>query len=166
MLYKETSSGKKILFLERDSESTLSFDFSDYTRRRCNVPTLTRGFDSHRLHCFATLGSFVVHALHKNTKRRSVLRSLIRSGAIVIISVMYFVYILQSTKDKSFYTGFSEDIKERLKDHNWHTVKATKSKAPYKLVWHCGFDDKKKALNFEKYLKSGSGFAFRNKHLI
>jgi len=26
--------------------------------------------------------------------------------------------------------------------------------------------DKKKAFEFEKYLKSGSGIAFRNKHLI
>jgi predicted GIY-YIG superfamily endonuclease len=79
---------------------------------------------------------------------------------------MYYVYILRSQKDESYYVGTTENLKERLKDHNWHTVKTTKSKAPYKLIWYCGFIDKQKAFAFEKYLKSGSGFAFRNKHLI
>ena len=89
---------------------------------------------------------------------------------------MYYVYILQSQKDtptlklrsthKSYYVGATGDLKERLKDHNWHNVKTTKSKAPYKLVWYCVFDNKQKAYDFEKYLKSGSGFAFRNKHLV
>ena len=39
-------------------------------------------------------------------------------------------------------------------------------KAPYKLKWYCAFDNKKKALDFEKYLKQGSGFAFARKHLL
>jgi putative endonuclease len=79
---------------------------------------------------------------------------------------MYCVYILQSEKDKSFYTGFSEDVDWRMKNHNWHLAKYTSSKAPYNLIWYCAFRNKKQALDFEKYLKSGSGFAFRNKHLI
>ena len=88
---------------------------------------------------------------------------------------MYYVYILQSQKDtaplklrstrKSYYVGATEDLKERLKDHKWHNVKTTKFKNP-KLIWYCCFKDKEKAYAFEKYLKSGSGFAFRNKHLI
>jgi predicted GIY-YIG superfamily endonuclease len=78
---------------------------------------------------------------------------------------MYFVYLLKSNKDESFYTGFSEDVRERLKDHNQFFSPYTSSKAPYDLIWYCAFTDKKKALAFEKYLKSGSGFAFRNKHL-
>jgi len=36
----------------------------------------------------------------------------------------------------------------------------------YHLIWYCAFLEKKKVLAFEKYLKSSSGFAFRNKHLI
>ncbi len=79
---------------------------------------------------------------------------------------MYYVYILQSKKDNSYYTGVTENLKERLKDHNWHTVKTTQSKTPYEIVWFCGFRNKAGAFNFEKYLKSGSGFAFRNKHLL
>ena len=79
---------------------------------------------------------------------------------------MYFVYILQSEKDNGFYTGFSEDVEDRLQDHNWHLAIYTSSKAPYELIWYCAFQDKNQALAFEKYLKSGSGFAFRNKHLV
>jgi predicted GIY-YIG superfamily endonuclease len=79
---------------------------------------------------------------------------------------MYYVYILQSEKDGSFYTGATSNLDERLKDHFWHTVQTTKSKAPYRLVWYCAFDGKQSAYDFEKYLKSGSGIAFRNKHLI
>ena len=79
---------------------------------------------------------------------------------------MYCVYILQSTKDKSFYVGFSENVTSRLKDHNRLISQYTSSRAPYELIWYCEFSKKKKALKFEKYLKSGSGFAFRNKHLI
>jgi len=57
-------------------------------------------------------------------------------------------------------------LSERLKAHNWQTVKITKSKTPYEIVWFCAFVDKNKAMDFEKYLKSGSGIAFRNKHLL
>jgi predicted GIY-YIG superfamily endonuclease len=35
---------------------------------------------------------------------------------------------------------------------------------PWKLVVQIGFDDKAKAVAFEKYLKSGSGRAFAKKH--
>jgi putative endonuclease len=79
---------------------------------------------------------------------------------------MYYVYILQSQKDKSYYTGTTEDLKQRIKNHNWHLAKYSSTKTPFVLVWFCGFRDKRKSLDFEKYLKSGSGFAFRNKHLI
>ena len=88
---------------------------------------------------------------------------------------MYYVYILQIQKDavsqklrstrKSFYVGVTENLKERLKDHKWHNVKTTKFKNP-KLIWYCCCNDKQKAYDFEKYLKSDSEFAFRNKHLV
>jgi predicted GIY-YIG superfamily endonuclease len=79
---------------------------------------------------------------------------------------MYHVYILQSKKDGSYYTGMTEDVEKRLQDHNWHEATYSKSKAPFELVWYCSFKDKKKTLDFEKYLKSGSGFAFARKRLV
>jgi predicted GIY-YIG superfamily endonuclease len=79
---------------------------------------------------------------------------------------MYYIYILRSLKDKSLYKGFTENLKERLKVHNGGGDDYTSRKRPWKLIWYCAFNDGKKALNFEKYLKSGSGRAFINKHLI
>lgn len=79
---------------------------------------------------------------------------------------MYFVYLLQSSKDKSYYAGVTEDIEKRIKEHNSGFSKYSSTKRPYSLVWYCVFSDKKKAYNFERYLKAGSGMAFRNKHLI
>lgn len=79
---------------------------------------------------------------------------------------MYYVYILQSLKDQSYYTGLTTDIKARLKKHNAGEVAYTSTKRPFKLTWYCCFEDKEKALQFEKYLKSGSGFAFARKRLV
>jgi len=79
---------------------------------------------------------------------------------------MYIVYILQSLKDQSYYTGITTNLKLRLKEHNLGTSIYSSGKKPFKIIWHCIFNDKIKAIHFEKYLKSGSGIAFRNKRLI
>ena len=78
---------------------------------------------------------------------------------------MYYVYLLK-LKDNSVYTGSTKDVKQRFLKHHRGSVIATKGKRPCKLVFYCGFPNKNQALKFEKYLKSGSGQAFRNKHLI
>lgn len=78
---------------------------------------------------------------------------------------MFYIYILQ-LKDKSYYHGYSNDLKQRLKAHQQGGVSSTKNLRPIKLVFYAAFESQKKATEFEKYLKTGSGFAFRNKHLI
>lgn len=79
---------------------------------------------------------------------------------------MYYTYIIQSKKDSSFYVGSTADFKKRLEEHNRGQTKYTSTKAPFELVWYCAFNNKKKSLSFEKYLKHGSGFAFTRKHLV
>jgi predicted GIY-YIG superfamily endonuclease len=78
---------------------------------------------------------------------------------------MYYVYILKSC-DNSTYTGFTEDLKERLMRHKSGHVPATKPRLPIELIFYCAFISKYKALEFEKYLKSGSGRAFMYKRLL
>lgn len=78
---------------------------------------------------------------------------------------MYFVYILQCS-DSSYYTGCTSNLKNRIERHNKGQVHYTKDKLPVKLITYTAFSDKYKAYEFEKYLKSGSGIAFRNKRLI
>ena len=78
---------------------------------------------------------------------------------------MFYTYILQ-LKDKSFYTGFSSDLKERIKEHQKGNIPQTREFRPLKSVYYSAFISKKRALDFEKYLKTCSGFAFRNKRLL
>jgi putative endonuclease len=79
---------------------------------------------------------------------------------------MYYVYRIQSLKFKDqSYTGFSSNLKERLAKHNAGGNKSTAPFRPWKLVFYAAFEDKQSALNFEMYLKTGSGKAFANKRL-
>jgi len=78
---------------------------------------------------------------------------------------MQYVYLLKCS-DGTVYTGCTNDVAERLQRHQNGYVSSTASKLPVQLIWFCAFVDKHQAFEFEKYLKSGSGIAFRNKHLI
>lgn len=69
-------------------------------------------------------------------------------------------------KDKSYDHGSAANLKERIANHENGNVESTKNFRPIKLVWYAAFSSKIKAMQFEKYLKSSSGFAFRNKRLI
>ncbi len=73
---------------------------------------------------------------------------------------------MKSEKDKSRYIGVTFDLKRRLAEHNSGNVKYSNSKRPYKLIWYCAFSEKTKAYDFEKYLKSSSGYAFTNKRFL
>ncbi len=78
---------------------------------------------------------------------------------------MWHVYILKCS-DGTYYTGCTNNLDDRLARHRKGQVHYTSSRQPFELVTHITFTDKYKAYNFEKYLKSGSGIAFRNKRLI
>jgi predicted GIY-YIG superfamily endonuclease len=78
----------------------------------------------------------------------------------------YYVYILRSIKYyENYYTGFTNDLDERLVKHNNGEVTHTAKFKPWKINTAIAFTDKTKALAFEKYLKSHSGRAFAKKHL-
>jgi putative endonuclease len=77
--------------------------------------------------------------------------------------IMHYVYSLKC-KD-GFYIGCTDNIESRLERHKNGYVMATKDRLPVKLEFYFATNDKYKAFEFEKYLKSGSGRAFINKHL-
>jgi putative endonuclease len=77
---------------------------------------------------------------------------------------MYYVYLLQSLKNFSkTYIGYTIDINQRLSTHNSGGSVYTKDDRPWKLVMYLAFASEKKALEFEKYIKIGSGHAFAKK---
>jgi len=67
---------------------------------------------------------------------------------------MYFVYILKSEKDESYYIGQTSDLNDRLKRHNEGRFGYTKSKIPGKLIYLEEFDTRKEAIKSEKEIKS------------
>lgn len=77
----------------------------------------------------------------------------------------YYIYILQSQKDKSLYIGYTEDLKKRIKSHNQGKSTFTKHKRPLKLIYSEAFLDKKDAKARERYLKSGWGWRSLRKML-
>jgi len=90
----------------------------------------------------------------------------LRLGTPIMKTRFFYVYIIQSrSHGEHFYTGFTEDIEDRLKHHNSGAVPAT---APYRLWQYktvIAFTDREQALAFERYLKTQSGRAFSKKRL-
>jgi len=77
---------------------------------------------------------------------------------------MYYVYSLEC-KD-GYYIGYTDNLKDRLERHQKGQVPATADRLPVKLDFYFVINNKYKAFEFEKYLKTGSGRAFIKKHLI
>lgn len=83
-----------------------------------------------------------------------------------LVGQFYYVYILQSCKNSNrFYTGFTENFKERLAEHNAGKSLHTKALRPWRIKTCIAFTDRKSALDFERYLKTASGRAFAKKRL-
>jgi putative endonuclease len=78
-------------------------------------------------------------------------------GGIPLEIVMYYVYVIQSEKDKKFYTGFTNNLRKRFLEHNNQKVTSTKSRGPFTLIYYEASLDEYDARSREKYLKSGMG---------
>ena len=70
---------------------------------------------------------------------------------------MYYVYVLQSTKDNKLYSGYTRDLKHRIELHNKGLVPTTKNRRPLKLIYYEACLNKNDAVRREQYLKSGWG---------
>jgi putative endonuclease len=69
----------------------------------------------------------------------------------------YYVYVLLSSKDNEMYTGYSADLRKRLKLHENGEVFSTKNRRPLTLIYFEGCLNQHDATRREKYLKSGNG---------
>jgi len=66
----------------------------------------------------------------------------------------YFVYIIKSLKDDTYYIGSTQDLSERMERHNQGRSTYTKSKKPWKLVYTEQHPDRSSATKREKEVKS------------
>ncbi|MFC1539726.1 GIY-YIG nuclease family protein [Candidatus Latescibacterota bacterium] len=78
----------------------------------------------------------------------------------------FSVYILQLIiHPEHFYTGFTQNLEQRLNEHNQGKCSHTSKFIPWKIKTAVLFTDKERALKFERYLKSSSGRTFAKKRL-
>ena len=77
-----------------------------------------------------------------------------------------FVYILRSTVTGHSYVGLTSDVQMRLAAHNAGQNRSTARARPWELVVLVEFQSEAPALEFERYLKSGSGWSFARRHFL
>jgi putative endonuclease len=76
------------------------------------------------------------------------------------------VYVLKNKEHPpSYYTGLTSNLKNRLDAHNAGHCRHTASGRPWDVDVVVTFVDEARAVAFERYLKSGSGSAFAQRHL-
>ena len=74
---------------------------------------------------------------------------------------MHHVYIIRSLCcPQERYIGQTQDLDGRLQQHNQGRSPHTSKQRPWQFETVVSFHDKSRALAFEHYLKTGSGFAF------
>lgn len=71
--------------------------------------------------------------------------------------MFYYTYVLRSEKDGLFYTGYTNNLKRRLFQHNNGENISTRNRRPLKLIYFEGHLNKIDALRREKYLKTNKG---------
>jgi putative endonuclease len=79
-------------------------------------------------------------------------------GAGSPVEVMYYVYILKSLINKTYYIGQTKNLKVRIEQHNSAKKNGyTKRFAPYVLVYKEEFDNRTDAIKRERLIKSYKG---------
>jgi putative endonuclease len=70
---------------------------------------------------------------------------------------MYYTYVIRSGKNGRLYTGFTSDLRKRLREHNEDKARSTKGRGPFELIYYEACINELDAKAREKYLKSGMG---------
>jgi len=70
---------------------------------------------------------------------------------------MYYTYVIKSEKDGKWYTGSTNNLRKRFREHNDNKVFSTKGRCPFELIYYEACKDEQDARIREKYLKSGMG---------
>lgn len=70
---------------------------------------------------------------------------------------MWYVYVIQSNKDKKYYTGSTCDLRKRFMQHTKGVSGWTKGRGPFTLVYYEASLHEQDARSRELFLKSGYG---------
>lgn len=79
---------------------------------------------------------------------------------------MYYVYIIESKQNKSWYIGYSANLRKRIQDHySGKGCRTTARKSDWFLIYYEAYVNKLDALGRERFLKSGAGRKYARKQL-
>lgn len=70
---------------------------------------------------------------------------------------MFYIYVLRSKKDTKLYTGYTSNLKDRLRLHNEGKVVSTKNRFPFELIYYEACLNQQDSTHREKYLKTAWG---------
>lgn len=77
-----------------------------------------------------------------------------------------YVYVLKNrSHPPKYYTGLTSDLRARLDEHNRGKCTHTAGGRPWHFDVVVKFADEDRAIRLERYLKTGSGNAFAQRHL-
>ena len=78
---------------------------------------------------------------------------------------MFYVYVIKSTIDNYIYVGHTNDLKERISEHNNGKVESTKHRRPFTIIYYEACNFLEDAIKREKSLKTGFGRAYLKRRL-
>lgn len=70
---------------------------------------------------------------------------------------MFYTYVMRSKKDSKWYTGVTNNLRKRFKEHNENRVVSTKNRGSFEVIYYEACINEQDARAREKYLKSGMG---------
>lgn len=73
------------------------------------------------------------------------------------VIMFFYVYVLESLKNRELYIGYSTDLRERVKEHNQGLSFSTKPYRPWQLIYYEACRNEQDAKRREKYLKTNQG---------
>ena len=71
-----------------------------------------------------------------------------------MLFMKFYVYFLKSLKNQVLYIGSTENLKNRLRQHNAGRVKSTKAYTPWRLMDYEEFGTRAEAVRRERFLKT------------
>ena len=77
----------------------------------------------------------------------------------------FYVYVLRSQRDGRLYTGYSDNLRQRLRDHLDGHVEATRRRLPLELIYYEACRCQADATRRERYLKAAWGKRFLKSRL-